>query len=198
MGVQMFCEQCGSKIGKTAKFCSSCGQSTASESLSSEVAIENSLETQSNSLKLQLASESNKKKIDKLIADHWSCMGSEDGDGDCDVCAFRVNSAWDSTIAILAGNPNLTSAHQEKFLELIWSTDNSSSGVAVWVLKALAANVGVSETIKETLTTEPDEQWFRWMEEEDLSEVLALMRKNPSFKKGEISSFKDNFDELKG
>ena len=194
----MFCEQCGSKIGKSAKFCSSCGQSTSSESPSSEVAIENSLETQSDSLKLQLASESSKKRIDKLIADHWSCMGSEDGDGDCDVCDFRGNSAWDSTIAILASNPNLTSAHQRKFLELIWSTDNSFSGVAVWVLKALAANVCVSDAIKESLTTEPDEQWFRWMEKEDFSEILSLMRKNPSFTKGEISSFKDNFDELKG
>jgi hypothetical protein len=62
----------------------------------------------------------------------------------------------------------------------------------------LAANVCVSDAIKESLTTEPDEQWFRWMEKEDLSEILTLMRKNPSFTKGEISSFKDNFDELKG
>jgi hypothetical protein len=62
----------------------------------------------------------------------------------------------------------------------------------------LAGNIGVSEAIKETLTSEPDEQWFRWIEKEDLSEILTLMRKNPSFTKGEISSFKDNWDELKG
>ena len=194
----MFCEQCGSKIGKTAKYCSSCGQSTTAEGRSSKVASENTLETRSDSLKVQLASESSKKKIDKLIADHWACLGSEDGGDDCELCDFRLNSAWDSTIAILASNPNLTSAHQKKFLELIWSTDNSSSGVAVWVLKALAGNVGVSEAIKETLTSEPDEQWFRWVEKEDLSEILTLMRKNPSFTKREISSFKDNWGELKG
>ena len=194
----MFCEQCGSKIGKTAKYCSSCGQSTTAKGRSSKVASENTLETRSDSLKVQLASESSKKKIDKLIADHWACLGSEDGGDDCELCDFRLNSAWDSTIAILASNPNLTSAHQKKFLELIWSTDNSSSGVAVWVLKALAGNVGVSEAIKETLTSEPDEQWFRWVEKEDLSEILTLMRKNPSFTKREISSFKDNWGELKG
>ena len=194
----MFCEQCGSKIGKTAKYCSSCGQSTTAEGRSSKVASENTLETRSDSLKVQLASESSKKKIDKLIADHWGCLGSEDGGGDCELCDFRVNSAWDSTIAILASNPNLTSAHQEKFLELIWSYHNSFSGVAVWVLKALAGNVAVSDSIKKTLTSEPDEQWFRWMQKEDLSEILTLMRKNPSFTKSEISSFKDNWDELKG
>jgi len=194
----MFCEQCGSKIGKSAKYCSSCGQPTTTQGRSSEVSSESTLKTQSDSLKVQLASESSKKKIDKLIADHWACLGSEDGGDDCELCDFRVNSAWDSTIAILASNPNLTSAHQQKILGLIYSTDNSFSGVAVWVLRALAANVGVSEAIKETLTTDPDEQWFRWMVKEDLNEILTLMRTNPSFTKEEISSFIDNWDKLKG
>lgn len=137
----------------------------------------------------RMTNESNEKEIDKLMAEHWSCMGSDEGSGNCDLCEYRAELA----IWIFARNTSLTEAQQEKIFDLLYTEDNYS-GVAVLVLDAFASNTGISDFMKNHIINDPEEQFFRWLDSEDKDDIAKKMIKNPSFSKAEIKQFKENWE----